>query len=253
MKTAILLAALAGAAAGGTAALLVGSKATVDARAETQAIEPSAPIARESESDARFDALARELDTLRMDLATLRAAATREPAEEPASPAPEVAAISADPTPALRAAVLKVIDDDRKQRESDREAERQKREEEQLLARAERVAKKFNLGLDDQKKLADVYAGERARFEEMRTLAQNEGGMRADPGGMRDAFRSIRDWRTGELTRLFGAETGKQIDEFENERFRGGVGARRGGNGNGGNGNGGGAGGLQGLGYTSGG
>lgn len=253
MKTAILLSALVGAATGGTVALVVSSKPAPEAQAKATAIEPSASVAHGAESDARFDALTRELDTLRMDLASLRAAANRAPAEEPAALAPEVAAISADPTPALRAAVLKVLDDDRKQRENDREAERQKREEEQLLARAERVAKKFNLGLDDQKKLADVYAGERARFEEMRTLAQNEGGLRADPGGMRDAFRTIRDWRTGELTRLFGAETGKQIDEFENERFRGGVGARRGGNGGGNGGNGGAQGTLQGLGYTNGG
>jgi hypothetical protein len=92
---------------------------------------------------ARMDALTREVDDLRAQVAALEAGAGREPAVAAAEKA-----VDEDTTnyaAVHRDAILKVIEDDRLAQQRKRQEEQRARDLEQSLARAERVAQRVGL------------------------------------------------------------------------------------------------------------
>lgn len=173
---------------------------------------------------ARMDALAREVDDLRAQVAALEAGAQREPAVAAAeAPVEESAATYAA---VHREAILKVIEDDRQIQQQKREEEQRARDMQQMLARAERTAKRFGLNPEQQKSLADVYVLERIKMEDFRTQMRDQGGMGGDPEQWRTSMQEMRDWRLGELTTRLGPDLAQQINESDFDRFR--EGGRRG-------------------------
>jgi hypothetical protein len=199
------------------------------------------PAVMPAEAQQRLDALSMELGNLQTQIAALRAEKSREPAGVTA--ATEVAAASPESTAVFAAvhrdAILKVIDDREAEIARKREEERKQREEQQLVARADRVATRLNMSEGQKQLLVTYYASERARMEEVRMQARDVAD--GTPGAAREAFQAAQEWRTTELTRLFGTELGGQIRDAEGGDRRGvmggggGGGRARGGNGNGGN------------------
>jgi hypothetical protein len=138
-----------------------------------------------------------------------------------------------------------VIEEDRQEQKRKADEEQRARELQAALARAERTAKEFGLGHDQEKSLADVYILERAKIDDLRTQMRDQTG---DPAAMRQSFRELRDWRLNELTTRLGADLAQKINDTDAQAFRGafggggpgggggGGGGRRGGNGGNGNG-----------------
>ena len=178
------------------------------------------PDAHPGDVEARMDAMAREIDELRAQVATLKAGAEREPAAEAASEKPADSPSSASFASEHRDAILKVIDEDRQEQKRKADEEQRARDLQNALARAERTAKQFGLAADQQKSLADVYILERQKMEEMRNQFRDQ-GMNGDPEAMRNSFREMRDWRMNELTLKLGAELAEKINDSDMAAFRG--------------------------------
>lgn len=203
--------------------------------APDSAAAPSGTDARLGEVLARVDALSREVDGLRADLAALKAGAARQPAVETAAERPldeSAVAFAA----AHREAILKVIEDDRQEQKRKQEEEQRARDLQASLSRAERTAKQFGLAADQQKQLADLYVLERQKLDDLRTQMRDPAAGAVDPQAMRQGYRNLQEWRLTQLTNRFGPDLGARIDEFDNPRFGGGPGAggRRGNRGGGG-------------------
>jgi hypothetical protein len=216
----LLVAAAAGAA---SAALIVQQPQPASPAVSMPTAAPSASAPASNAERARIDQLEMEVANLQLQIAELRSSSSRSPITEP-EPAPQTAALapSVVVTPAQRDAILQVLADQKAAEERERELARQRREEEQRLQRADRMAQRFGLNEAQEAQLASFYDIERQRFEELRKQFQDGGGMMAgDREQMRATFQEARDWRTGELVRMFG-ETGQQIADYESERFRGG-------------------------------
>jgi hypothetical protein len=212
-----------------------------------QAVNP-APVGNSPELDRRLESMAMDLADLQDQLRELRTQTSRSAVVETAAAAPTVAAAGPAPTAAQRDQILKVIEDEKAAEAARREEERLRREEKQRLQRADRMAQRFGLNEAQEGDLVDFYAASQVKFDEMREtmrLARESGTL--DGESMRSSMRDMRDWAGAELERKFGPETGKQIAEYEQDRFRGwggpdggqdGVGAnragRRGGGGGGG-------------------
>ena len=211
--------------------------APTTSRAEPAAKENAKPDSS-SEILQRMDALSREIDDLHAQIAELKAGAAREPAAVSAAEKP-VEESATSYAVLHRDAILKVIEDDRLAQQRKREEEQRARDLQAMLARAERTAKRFGLNPEQQKSLADVYVLERAKMEDFRTQARDQGGFGADPEQMRTAFQELRDWRLNELTTRLGADLAQQINDADVDRFRGAVGGRRANRGQGGEGDGG--------------
>ena len=203
---------------------------------ERASAAPAESEARSTEVFQRLDSLARELEQVRAEVASLKAGAAREPA-------PEVAAANpVDDAPAAfasehRSAILRVIEEDRETQRRKQEEEQRARDLQASLARAERTAKQLGLAPDQQKALADVYVLERQKVEELRSQMRDQGGPGGDPEAIRTTFREMRDWRMNELTTRFGSDLADKINEADMGGFRGnGPWARRGNRGPGGTG-----------------
>ena len=194
-----------------------------------------APDTRSAEVLQRLDALSREVDELREQLASVKASASREPAQEVAA-IPATSDTPASYSSERRGEILKVIEEDREAQKRKAEEEQRARDLQQSLQRAERTAKQFGLAADQQKALADVYILERQKMEEMRNQFRDQ-GMNGDPEAMRTSFREMRDWRMNELTLKLGAELAEKINDSDMAAFRGfgggGGGGRRGNRGGG--------------------
>lgn len=239
-----VLAAGAGALAGGiVAANRTGSANTAQEPLQAPAAAAVAPASGglTPEVQARLDALAMEVASLERELSQWKLAEEqRTPVTTAASEtsAPARALLSTEEFAALhRDAILKVIDDERVAQEKQREEERKVREAQQLQNRADRVAEKLSLSEGQKNQLADFYTLERQRMEDMRAQMR-DGNVPGAPDNARDAFRELREWRTNELTRLFGTDLGAQINEADTERGRGALAGGRRGNNNGNNGGG---------------
>ncbi len=194
----------------------------------------AAAAARTDEVLQRLDVVTRELDDLRAELAALKAGSARAPAASPEKLEEETAAMFASEH---RDAIMKVIADDRAEQERKRTEEQRQRDMENLLARAERTAKKFGLDATQQKSLADVYVLENQKLADMRAAMRDQGGWNGDPESVRTAMQEFRDWRLNELTTRLGAELGGRIQEADVQNFRGamgGGGGQQGANGGGG-------------------
>lgn len=210
------------------------------------------PTGMSPEVEKRLQSLSLELSALETQIASLKSEPTRAPATpERSTPSDKLA--TAETTAAFAAlhrdAILKVIADERAEQDRKREEERKQRELQAFEARADRAAEKFTLSAAQRQTLVDYYVAERTHFEEIR--AQFREAQDGAPESVRDAFREGREWRTNELTKLFGTDLGAQLGEFENESLRRGmaVGGQRRGGGNGGGANAG-AGGGNGAGAT---
>jgi hypothetical protein len=191
------------------------------------------------EAQQRLDAMSMEISDLQTQIAGLRQQASRAPA---VGSTPELAAVSPasdDFADLHRAAIIKVIDDQRAEEARKREEERKQREIQQAKQHAERVATKVPLSEGQKLLLAQFYEDDRAKMDEMRTQMRDT--MEAGGTPVRDAFREAREWHTNELTRLFGTELAGQIDEADSGNRRigpnggngqngGGAQRRRGGN-----------------------
>ena len=209
------------------------------------AAQPVAP-GESAETLARIDALGREVDDLRAQVAALKAGAAREPAAAVVAEKP-VEEASTSFVADHRDAILRVIEEDRQEQKRKADEEQRARELQAALARAERTAKEFGLGHDQEKSLADVYILERAKIDDLRTQMRDQTG---DPAAMRQSFRELRDWRLNELTTRLGADLAQKINDTDAQAFRGafggggpgggggGGGGRRGGNGGNGTDNG---------------
>lgn len=229
----LILAAGAGALGGSLVATRAPAHTTEALQPQVAALQPAVAIT--PEVSKRLEALSMEISALETQLAAVRDERARTPVVAAAS-APDRASVLAESTESFAAvhrdAILKVVADERAEQERKREEERKQREEQQLANKADRAAQKFNLNDAQKRQLTEYYVTERQKFDEMR-MQFREG---TAPGGpnetARDAFKEARDWRTNELTRLFGTDLGAQINEFETDRGRGGVaggggGARR--------------------------
>jgi hypothetical protein len=215
-----------------------GPSGTVEAIQPPTVVTPG-PAVLPAEAQQRMDALSMELGDLQSQIAALRAEKSRAPAGVPAAAATEVAAASNESTEAFAAihrdAIIKVITDREADLERKAAEERKLREEQQLVARADRVATRLNMSEGQKQLLVGYYTSERARMEEVRVQARDiaDGGT---PGATREAFQAAQEWRTNELTRLFGTELGAQVRDAEGGDRRGVMGGNGGGNRRGGNG-----------------
>ncbi len=218
---------------------------------ESRSVDAGSPSASGDKGSAevaqRIDALSREVDVLREEIAAMKSSSARETAPEVAAAAPAPVDDNSSMFAAEhRSAILKVIEEDRAEQKRKADDEQRARDLQASLARAERTAKQFGLAADQQKALADIYIAERQKMDDIRA----QGGPGGDPEAMRTSFRELRDWRLNELTVRLGADLAEKINESDVAAFRGGFGGgpggggRRGnrgdggGNGNGGNGGG---------------
>jgi hypothetical protein len=248
MKPLFLILGLALAAGAGaiSGVLVAPSSAPKHAEALSPASAPlSAPVAVTPEVQKQLDALNMEIAALQSQIAALKQSGERTPAVAAAvAPKPEMVESTVAFATLHKDAILKVIADERAEQDRKREEERVAREQQMLVAQAERTGAKFNLDEAQKKSLVDYYGERRKKMDDMRAAAR-DGGQDATATNVRDAFRDLRDWSTAQLTQRFGTDLGTQISEFEVDRFRGGGGG--GGNGGGaaaggGGGNGGGRG-----------
>ena len=157
--------------------------------------------------------LADEVERLRDEVAFLREPPAREPAVATAAPA----SVAAGPDLPLaeKQAILRVIEEDRAAREARAAEERAAAELEQLLARAHRTAERFGLDGAQEKSLADVYAAERARLEQLRSELR---GPEVDRERARELYEQHRAWRDREFVARFGEELGPQLATADRRR-----------------------------------
>ncbi len=177
---------------------------------------------------ARVDDLVQEVAALREELARMKEGTSRAPILSTEWTEGDAAVHASDDFAEVhREGILQLVEEDRQAREQKRDADRVQREEEALLARAERVARELGLSASQQKSLADVYTLERQKIDELRKTAM--GGDFADmPLQLREQMAGFRQWRTDELTARFGSELAQKINETDADRFARGRRARGG-------------------------
>jgi hypothetical protein len=215
-----ILAVFVAAAAGAVGGVIVsGSSATpsgeVAAHTGAGNASPAASVSDNAKLVSRIESLNQEVADLHQEVLRLKEATHREPASE-AAPVKVAEAETTDFAASHRDAILKIIAQDREDLEHKKEEERKARDLENILARADRAAKKLGLNTTQQKALADVYILEGQKMEEMRNL-RGQG----DPEAARTAFQEFRDWRTSELTKRLGADLAQQVNESDLAGFRG--------------------------------
>jgi hypothetical protein len=207
------------AAAGAVGGVIVtGSPATPngDVAAHNGNAGTAASVSDNSKLVSRIESLNQEVADLHQEILRLKETTHRAPAAE-AAPVKLVEADTTDFAATHRDAILKIIAQDREDLERKKEEERKAKDLENILARADRAAKKLGLNTTQQKALADVYVLESQKMEEMRNL-RGQG----DPEAARTAFQEFRDWRMAELTKRFGADLAQQVNENDLAGFRGG-------------------------------
>jgi hypothetical protein len=191
-------------------------------------LEPSAPApvqrAAENPADgalaAQLDRLGERLGALEDEVRRLRDVAAREPvAAIDDGTDPERLAAAFEITPEQREVIEKVLADVRAAEEAERDERRLRREEDEILERAERVAKEIGLSAADQKTLADHYSVAAVRRRELLERAREDGWDRTT---IRDDFIQLRDWSEQAMVDVFGADLARQIQEADrSSRFGG--------------------------------
>jgi hypothetical protein len=182
--------------------------------AATREAEPLAAVLSDSED---VNALRQGLVDLQRQLDDLRSELNRREVGGPAAVGLEAGSASVDAVAALqRDAVLKIMADEDKRKQEQRDAERKEREQEMYNRMAERAAKDLGLNAADQKRLAEFMPVASAKRDEIfRGARDNSGG----PEGFRVAFDEYRSWRDSELKGTFGDTLGQQlIDYQQNQR-----------------------------------
>jgi hypothetical protein len=115
--------------------------------------------------------------------------------------------------------IQSVIDADRERREQERLAEQRRREEEALQRQAARLAEQLGLPPAETGRIASLLTEERARIEAA-TASFRGRWQDADREAAREALRAVRDWRRGEVTRIYGADVAQKLDELDDGRER---------------------------------
>ena len=202
---------------------------------------------------AQLTMIGDRLATLEREVGDLRAAAAREPALadiEPAVTEP-LAAAELEYTEEQREVIAQIMDEVRAEEQKERDEQRRQREEDQILERADRIARELGLSVGDQKALADHMTLAMVKRGEIMDRAREEG---FDRETMRSDFMELRDWSDQALIDTFGEDLAGQIQDLDRsgrERGRGPGGF--GGGGGGGSGDDGGGGGRGGRGGGGGG
>ena len=202
---AIGIGALAGGAIGATLIGLIASPAApTPAAASPEAVTEYVAAQTDDSHILEIASLRSELDTLRDEVARL--SSSRESAVE--TVATPVAAVSANAP--SRDVILGVMQQEEDRKDEERRLEREKREQDALTRRIERIAEKLSLSSADQTTLSQIYTEERAKQTEMWT-AMRDGGM--DREMIRESMTEVRDWRTEQLNLSFGEDLAGQIAE----------------------------------------
>ena len=206
------------AAAGAVGGVLVTSSAPAPAVEASHAAASTAAAASFDASKlvSRIESLNQEVADLHQEVLHLKENSQRAPVAAEA-PAKVAEADTTDFAAQHRDAILKIIAQEREDLQRKQDEERKARDLENILARADRAAKKLGLNSTQQKALADVYILERQKMDDMRNMRGQ-----ADPEAMRTAFQEFRDWRTSELTKRLGADLAQQVNESDLAGFRGG-------------------------------
>ena len=192
----------------------------------------------DSETLARLDALDREIADLRAQLAAVKSGADRQPTATPAVVERETPPPTGGMSAAEHESVLKVIAEDRAEQKRKQDEERQQRDLQNALARADRAAQKYGLTMDQKKGLVDVFVQDAEKSNDLQTLMQQQ-GFNGDREAIRKAFTDLDTWRTDELTKRLGADLAQQVHDGEFNRFGGPRGGQRGNRNGGGPGQGG--------------
>ena len=144
------------------------------------------------------------VDSLRDEVSRL--STSRESAVEPVA-TPAAAITASAPS---RDVILGVMQQEEDRKDEERRLEREKREQDALTRRIERIAEKLSLSSADQTTLSQIYTEERQKQTEMWT-AMRDGGM--DREMIRESMTEVRDWRTEQLNLSFGEDLAGQIAE----------------------------------------
>ncbi len=144
----------------------------------------------------RLDALSQELTGLRAELATQR---------------------SSEINSAQRDAILKVVADERAQRQQSEEQARRQRFAQLCIQNADRAAKKFGLSEDQRNGYADVLRrGEEklvAADARMRDLFTKTDDLQARADATESVMKELKDWRLKELAERVGSDLAQKINE----------------------------------------
>jgi hypothetical protein len=185
------------------------------------AVPPGAPGALDPAADpAGLESLRDELQVLSQrvvdlerELSMLRDERARRPAEvteEPTAGAQALAGAEFDA--GERAAIVRILEEERDLELQRREEERLQREEDLILARAERIATEIGLSAADQKTLTDHMLVAAVKRREILKAAREED---FDRELMRDQFIELRDWNEKTLIDSFGPDLASQIQQVE--------------------------------------
>jgi hypothetical protein len=170
---------------------------------------------------AQLEQLGLRLGSLEDEVRRLRDGGAREPALADSEPLPETVPLASplNVNAAQREVIEQVLADVRASEEAERDERRLQREEDEILARAERIATEIGLSAPDQKALADHLSVAAVKRRELKDRARDDG---FDRTTIREDVRALRDWSEQSLVETFGADLARQIQEVDrNSRFGG--------------------------------
>ncbi|TDJ79995.1 MAG: hypothetical protein E2O39_00085 [Planctomycetota bacterium] len=182
---------------------------------------PAAPAsqARVDALVARIQALTDRVDELSMEITTLRTSSGRAPIEAALGEEVRPGATSAATLP--REAIVEVITEERERLAAERRLQREQRELDLLLARAEGIARELGLAPGEEKILADVLIEERRRITELLSGLKEERTPEARVA-VKLALKDLASWRSQELTQRLGPVTGELVVPILDGRRKGG-------------------------------
>jgi hypothetical protein len=184
------------------------------AHATPETAQPAQLAGRELELLARIADLERSIARLDEHAAL---GAARTVASEATSP------VAAAAPELMREVAQQVIAEKEAAEKATQLAAEIERETERALRRAEQIAKELGLSSGDQEQLAQVYVGESTKrrelfeklgFDEMRGRDFMSLGPEVRDQA-RDGFKSIREWRDGELVTRLGSSVADQLSQLE--------------------------------------
>ena len=172
---------------------------------------PGASEAHVAELLARIETLSERVDQLSMEVTGLRTAASRAPIASPANE--EVAAATLATSALPREAIVEVIAEERERLEAQRIAQKEQRELDRVLARAETISRELGLTPGEEKVLGDVLLEERQLADVLLAdlkLAET----RVEKVEMKKAFGEVATWRDQELAKRLGPVTSELVTPF---------------------------------------
>jgi len=168
---------------------------------------------------ARIEALAGRVDELSMEVTSLRTSAARAPIE--AALGGEVTPVAASAATLPREAIVEVITEERERLEAERRTQREQRELDLLLTRAEGIARELGLAPGEEKIIADVLIDERQRIQEL-LAGLKESRTPGAKVAVKLALKDLASWRSQELVQRLGPVTGELVVPILGGRRKGG-------------------------------